>query len=113
MKKLAIIILLIITSCKEKQELSDHYRGYVYNLKREPLGGVKVYAFGYPSQYTHTQKNGYFLLGRRNQGFVDNLIFEKKGYIKDTVASYSANRRGDRTHFLTQQSDTLIMEVAK
>ncbi|MBL3657557.1 carboxypeptidase-like regulatory domain-containing protein [Fulvivirga sediminis] len=106
--KLIIIVLITATSCEQK--LSDHYRGYVFNYNNEPLSGVKVSVDGFPSKYTHTNKKGYFSLKRRSSTFVDDLIFEKNGYNTDTVYSFFANRRRDKTHFLEQRSDTLFMK---
>lgn len=112
MKKLLVIIFFITISCKEK--LSDNYRGYVFNLKKESLHNVKVYEQRDSTKYTYTDENGYFLLPPRSLTFVDDLIFEKKGYITDTVNSYS-QRIGARpvTLFLTQRSDTLFMRKIK
>ncbi|MBL3657555.1 peptidase associated/transthyretin-like domain-containing protein [Fulvivirga sediminis] len=109
--KLIIVALITATSCEQK--LSDHYRGYVFNYNNEPLSGVKVYAIGFPSKYTHTNKKGYFSLQRRSSTFVDDLIFEKIRYNTDTVYSFFANRRRDKTHFLEQRSDTLFMKEIK
>lgn len=103
-----MIILIVNISCSGR--LHEKYRGYVYSLKKEPLHNVKVYEWTNPTEHVCTQKNGYFLLNPRSLNFVDDLIFEKEGYVTDTVYSYSANRRGDKTHFLTNRSDTVFMK---
>ncbi|CAA0159945.1 hypothetical protein [Tenacibaculum maritimum] len=111
MKRLLIIIFFIAISCKE--ELSDNYRGYVFNLKKEPIQNVKIYERRDSTKYVFTKKNGYFSLKPRSLNFVDDLIFEKEGYITDTVYSYSATRKRNKTHFLTNRSDTLFIEEIK
>ncbi len=112
MKKLLIIILLIITGCSEK--LSENYRGYIYNSKKEPLHNVKVHEWYNPVKYVYTDKNGYFLLKPRSLGFVDNLVFEKKGYITDSLVTvYYHKGHGTIYLFLTNQPDTLFMKEIK
>lgn len=108
MRKSLIIILLIITSCNEK--LSENYRGYVYSLEKKPLNNVKVYPDRISSEYTYTQKDGFFSLKRGSLTFLDNLIFEKDGYITDSLETVYYHRgHGTIYLFLTTQSDTLFM----
>ncbi len=112
MKKIIIIILFTTMGCKEK--LSENYRGYVFNLKKEPLHGVKVYADGVPLEFTYTQKNGYFSLDRGSLTFVDDLIFEKEGYVTDSLETVRYIRGHETIYlFLTNRSDTLFMKSIK
>ncbi|MCD8440849.1 hypothetical protein [Tenacibaculum finnmarkense] len=112
MKKLLIIILFIATGCKEK--LSENYRGYVFNLKKEPLSNVKVYERRDSTKYVYTKKNGYFLLKPRSLTFVDDLIFIKEGYVTDSLETVYYNRgQGTISLFLRQRSDTLFMKEIK
>ncbi len=112
MKKLLLISLLITASCNEK--LHDSYRGYVYNLKKEPLSGVIVCADVVNLECTKTNKNGCFLLKRGSQNFVDDLIFVKDGYITDSLETvYYKRGHGTIYLFLTNRSDTLFMEETK
>ena len=112
MEKLLILILLLNTSCNEK--LHDSYRGYVYNLKNEPLHGVIVCADIADHECTKTNKDGYFLLKRGSQTFVDDLIFVKDGYITDSLETVYYNRgHGIISLFLTNRSHTLFMRKQK
>ncbi|WP_407264566.1 hypothetical protein [Tenacibaculum maritimum] len=112
MKRLLIIIFFMVVGCKEK--LSDTYRGYVFNLKKEPIQNVKIYERRDSTKYVFTKKNGYFLLKPRSLNFIDDLIFAKNGYITDSLETvYYRRGHGTIYLFLRQRSDTLFMEETK
>ncbi len=83
-------------------------------MNKEPLSGVKVYANRIPSEYTYTQKDGYFSLKRGSLTFIDDLIFEKEGYLTDSLETVYYNRGNGTIYlFLTNRSDTLFMKETK
>ncbi len=106
MRSFYITLLLLFLSCKEKQ-LCDCYHGYVFDEEGVPLANVKVYEEAAISYSTFTDAKGYFNLER--DSFIASLIFEKEGYITDTIRAYTANRRGTKTLFVNEKPDTLFM----
>ncbi|WP_299709704.1 hypothetical protein [uncultured Tenacibaculum sp.] len=112
MKNLLLSILLITVSCDK--ELNNTYKGYVFNIKKEPLNKVKIYTFRFPKLYTYTNENGYFSLEKRSLNFIDDLVFVKNGYTTDTLNTVFYHRgHGTIYLFLTNRSDTLFMKEVK
>ncbi len=99
------IILFTITSCSTKPAF---YRGYVY-YENKPLKNVTVKKMYDDEFSTKTDSNGYFLL-QKEPNSLRSLIFEKQGFITDTIPSvWTQNGEKVKYTFLNKYSDTITL----
>lgn len=106
MKAIAIgIISFIFISCSTKPAF---YKGYVY-YDNKPLKNVTVKKMYDDESFTKTDSTGYFILQKR-PNTLRSLIFEKKGFITDTIPSvWTQHGEKVKYTFLNKYSDTIIL----
>ncbi len=97
-----IICILILTSCND---INDYYSGYVVDERGYSISEVQVREYRCDGLHTVTDENGFFHL-KRDKSFICNLIFEKEGYLPDTVLTFWVVDDNDTQYFSTIRSDT-------
>lgn len=72
MRKVIVLLVLsmFIISCG--YSTSKEYKGYMY-YEKKPLTGVKILEEG-TDNFTYTDHNGYFLLKRSHENFINDLV---------------------------------------
>ncbi|MFK7787605.1 MAG: carboxypeptidase-like regulatory domain-containing protein [Crocinitomicaceae bacterium] len=101
------VLFMTLTNCGNK---SLFYKGYVYS-DGKPLDQVTVSKMnGTQDHSTQTDSKGYFEL-TKEQDVVHSLIFEKEGFVTDTVPTvWSQHGEKLNYRFVNKNSDTLFIE---
>ena len=103
---LAFVILIISFShCRYKPE---YFHGYVYDQEGDFVSNVKISFSELPNVYFYTDATGFFRF--KFEKFYPNLIFEKEGYITDTVPTVWI-QHGERAIYLftNKYPDTIYL----
>ncbi|CAA0187906.1 carboxypeptidase regulatory-like domain-containing protein [Tenacibaculum maritimum] len=99
-----LVSILIISSCRTKPKF---YRGYVFYDKK-PLLNVIVRKDNL-NESTQTDSTGFFKLPKEPNS-IHSLIFEKTGFITDTIPSVWT-QHGEKVNytFLNKTIDTIFL----
>lgn len=101
-----IAIVLFFCNCKKS---NNYYQGIVVNENNQPLKNVVVIT-EITNEKTKTDSLGYFKISR-NTDRLENLIFYKEGYKKDTIVTVF-NQHGEVINYNFIENDTTIVKLA-
>ncbi|OAB81687.1 carboxypeptidase regulatory-like domain-containing protein [Cochleicola gelatinilyticus] len=109
MKKFLIICVIISSfGCKSV----EYYHGVTVDETNQPLRDVKVIEDNVERKFVFTDSSGYFIL-TKNPNTVSRLVFEKSGFITDTVQTVWNRYDGAGKRFLNKKPDTIVIQRKK
>ncbi|WP_395074652.1 hypothetical protein [Flavobacterium sp.] len=110
MKNILVLFFIIATFCCCKSHQS-YYHGYVYS-ENAPIDAVIINEKN-SSIKAYSNKKGYFKLPKK-ANIVDDLIFTKIGFKKDTVITvWLQYGEKEMKRFLNKTADTINLKVQK
>lgn len=107
MKKYLFIFLFIFLNCNSE---NDYYFGRVLDENNNPIKNAIVTVDIFEEK-TKTNNKGYFKL-KRNSGWLGNLIFQKEGYLTDTIPIVWS-QHGETLNYNFIENDTTIVKLQR
>ncbi|NRS90756.1 putative membrane protein YqjE [Flavobacterium sp. 7E] len=105
-------ILLGINVFAIKEPSKNHFEGFVFDVTKKPLKGVKVTDGAFVKNYVLTDEKGFFKLDKKNEiNNESNLVFTKKSYKDSVVVIEVENYHPPSSYFLflRRETDTIRM----
>ena len=114
MKRIAllIVIIVIILGCKTR---INYYEGYICNIDKKPINGLKVFSeYDSIHTYSYTDNNGFFKIKKDNNIIFHFLMIKKDHTVIDSIQIIRMSG-GERInyYFVEGRKDTLYIDASK